>query len=61
MYPILLASLISMDFFGKLLFLNTHYQEPGPAADVSRHILVLDTSVFAKSNMGWREYEIMSV
>jgi hypothetical protein len=26
--------------------------------DVSRHILVIDTSVFAKSNMGQREYQI---
>jgi hypothetical protein len=26
--------------------------------DVSRHILVVDTSVLAKSNMGWREYVI---
>jgi hypothetical protein len=25
-------------------------------ADVSRHILVIDTSVFVKSNMGRREY-----
>jgi hypothetical protein len=24
--------------------------------DVSRHILVIDTSIFAKSNMGRREY-----
>jgi hypothetical protein len=23
--------------------------------DVSRHILVVDTSILAKSNMGWRE------
>jgi hypothetical protein len=30
-----------------ILFANT---------DVSRHILVIDTSVFAKSNMGRREY-----
>jgi hypothetical protein len=30
-----------------ILFANT---------DVSRHILVVDTSVFAKSNMGRREY-----
>jgi hypothetical protein len=25
---------------------------------VSRHLLVVDTSVLAKSNMGWREYQI---
>jgi hypothetical protein len=24
--------------------------------DVSRHILVVDTSILAKSNMNWREY-----
>jgi hypothetical protein len=24
--------------------------------DVSRHILVINTSILAKSNMGWREY-----
>jgi hypothetical protein len=28
--------------------------------DVSRHILVVDTSVFAKSNMGRREYYLCS-
>jgi predicted CDP-diglyceride synthetase/phosphatidate cytidylyltransferase len=26
--------------------------------DVSRYILVVDTSVLVKSNMGWREYNI---
>jgi hypothetical protein len=30
---------------------------PFTNTDVSRHILVLDTSVFAKGNMGRREYE----
>jgi hypothetical protein len=33
-----------------LLFANT---------DVSRHILVVETSVLAKSNMGRREYKIL--
>jgi hypothetical protein len=28
--------------------------------DVSKHILVVDTSVFAKSNMGRREYIIIT-
>jgi hypothetical protein len=26
--------------------------------DISRYILVVDTSVLVKSNMGWREYNI---
>jgi hypothetical protein len=29
--------------------------------DVSRHILVIDVFVFAKSNMGRREYLVFSV
>jgi hypothetical protein len=29
--------------------------------NVSRHILVLDTSILAKSNMGRREYKILCI
>jgi hypothetical protein len=29
--------------------------------DVSEHILVLDTSILAKSNIGWREYLFVSI
>jgi hypothetical protein len=57
------AGLLEMCFFTKPTILLKKFYSLRPIIlfanmDVSRHILVIDTSVFKKSNMGRREYKI---